>query len=61
MPPTEGMRTAYANYCKDLKKVGARWNALKTHDLGAVNAQLAALHLEPVNVPAAVTDPPCGK
>jgi photosystem II stability/assembly factor-like uncharacterized protein len=62
MPPTEGMQTAYADYCKDLNKVAGEWSALKTQDLAAVNTQLAALHLEPVNAPEGpAIDPSCGK
>jgi photosystem II stability/assembly factor-like uncharacterized protein len=61
MPPTEGMRTAYVDYCKDLNEVGSEWQALKSHDLAAINAQLAGLHVEPVTAAAAATDPPCGK
>ncbi len=62
MPPTEGMRIAYTDYCKDLNKVGGEWNTLETHDLAAVNTQLAGLHLEPVNAPAGpAIDPSCGK
>jgi photosystem II stability/assembly factor-like uncharacterized protein len=61
MPPTEGIRTAYADYCKDLNKVDTQWQALKTQDLAAINTQLAGLHVEPVTAPASATDPPCGK
>ena len=43
MPPTEGIRNAYADYCKDLNKVDAQWQALQTHALAAINTQLAGL------------------
>ena len=61
MPPTEGIRNAYADYCKDLNKVDAQWQALTQHDLAAINTQLAGLHVEPVTAPPSATDPPCGK
>jgi photosystem II stability/assembly factor-like uncharacterized protein len=62
MPPTEGMQTAYADYCQDLSKVSSEWTALQTHDVAAVNTQLAALHLEPLKAPAGpAIDPSCGK
>jgi photosystem II stability/assembly factor-like uncharacterized protein len=62
MPPTEGMRTAYTDYCNDLSKIGAEWSALLTHELAAINTQLAGLHMEPVNAPAGpAIDPSCGK
>jgi photosystem II stability/assembly factor-like uncharacterized protein len=62
MPPTEGMRTAYADYCKDLNTVAGKWQSLAGQDLAAVNAKLARLQVTPVLAPAkGPADPACGK
>ena len=39
--PTDAMRTAYRDYCKDLTKLTQQWSELMTQDLPAVNAQLS--------------------
>jgi photosystem II stability/assembly factor-like uncharacterized protein len=47
--PTEGLNTAYQDYCKDLTTVAAGWNDLLKTDLPALNAELSKQHLGPLS------------
>jgi hypothetical protein len=57
--PTEPMRAAYADYCKDLVSALEQWTQLTNKELATANAQLANFRLEPLPVPTTVTVPPC--
>ena len=49
--PTSGMKIAFDDYCGDLNTVVGQWNSLVSQDLVALNAQLTALHVEPLPEP----------
>jgi len=60
--PTDAMRAAYNDYCHDLTKVAQQWSELMKQDLPALNAQLTAQHVEPLQaVMENATAPACGK
>ena len=61
MPPTEGMKIAYADYCKDLSGVTAAWNALVNRDLATANEQLSDAHAAKLDRPATAVVSSCGK
>ena len=50
--PTSGMKIAFDDYCGDLNTVVGQWNSLVSQDLISLNAQLTALHVEPLPAPA---------
>jgi hypothetical protein len=58
--PTEGMRTAWTDYCRDLGTLAARMNELRGAALTAVNDQLARAGAARLDAPPAMTAPPCG-
>jgi hypothetical protein len=43
--PTDAMKTAYSDYCRDLGSVVTNWNELLKSDLGGLNEQLSKEHL----------------
>jgi photosystem II stability/assembly factor-like uncharacterized protein len=46
--PTAPMRGAYHDYCKDLSTLLTQWSELVSHDVPAVNAELAKRNLAPL-------------
>jgi photosystem II stability/assembly factor-like uncharacterized protein len=46
--PTVAMNAAFHDYCSDLSTVLAKWSELVSHDVPAVNAELAKRHLAPL-------------
>ncbi len=61
MPPTQGMKIAYGDYCKDLIGVAGKWKSLVSHNLAAVNEHLDDAHAPKLYPPAAPVVSPCGK
>jgi len=55
--PTEAMRTAFTDYCKDFTTVGKQWDDLRTTDIPALNVQLTGKNQSPLKVPPALALP----
>ncbi len=47
--PTDAMRTAYRDYCRDLTKVAQQWSELMKQELPAVNTQLQQQSQQPLS------------
>ncbi len=57
--PTEAMRTAWTDYCRDLTSAFAEWNELTGKRLADLNARLAAARLPPIAKPPSGATSPC--
>ena len=58
--PTEGMKTAYGDYCRALSGTLAQWSALVGQDLQNVNAELTKRRLAPLTTSkSSLPDSPC--
>jgi len=57
--PTEAMKTAADDYCKDFVYLVSQWDELRTKDLPALNAQLAARNLQPLPTGGTFDTPIC--
>jgi photosystem II stability/assembly factor-like uncharacterized protein len=57
--PTSAMESAYGDYCHDLTRLVADWNALLTTDLQKLNAALESKHAEALSDPPEVQPPAC--
>jgi hypothetical protein len=56
--PTEAMKTAWTDYCRDLAEGTTRWRELTTKELPAVNLRLRAAQLDPLPLPKSIVASP---